>query len=69
VREPRNGGVTAAGGFGGEEAAARCGPPRATTTPASTAPTATAAIAHTHRGGRGQLPNSTGSLTAHLASW
>src|SRR5690242_12161131 len=53
-----------------EEAAAWCGPVRATTTPTSNATTASPATAHTHRGGRGQPPNSITScdVTSYLAS-
>jgi hypothetical protein len=52
-----------------EEAAAWCGPVRATTTPTSNATTASPATAHTHRGGRGQPPNSITScdVTSYLA--
>src|SRR5215467_5495434 len=53
VRGPGPGAVAA-----GEDVAAWCVPVRATTTPASTATTATPATTHTHRGGRGQPPNS-----------
>src|SRR6516162_5248032 len=59
----------AAGELDGEAAAVRCAPVRATMTPARTATTATPATTHTHRGGRGQPPNSTTSSdgTTHLA--
>src|SRR5215469_17019710 len=60
--------AAAAGDLDGEAAVWRA-PVRAAITPTRTATTTTPATAHTHRGGRGQPPNSTTSSdgTTHLA--
>jgi hypothetical protein len=69
MRDPGTGDAAAAAGRDRAEPALSWGPARATATPASAATVATPATAHTHRGGRGQPPNSVtpSDGTAHLA--